>query len=121
METIEVLIVGAGPSGSALAYLLKKNKINCVLIDKSDFPREKLCGGLITRKAADLFETIYREKFTHFISKSRTINLYNNGKLLVTSCLKNQFYFVDRFKFDHYLLQKYIKIGGKVYTKTKIQ
>jgi geranylgeranyl reductase family protein len=44
----DVLVVGAGPSGSATATLLARAGLDVVLIDQHTFPRDKVCGdGLI--------------------------------------------------------------------------
>jgi len=45
-EHYDVAIVGAGPSGSALAWYLKKENPNLkvLLLEKKQFPREKYCG-----------------------------------------------------------------------------
>jgi len=44
MERVDVVVVGAGPSGSTAAYFLAGNGVNVALLDKSKFPREKTCG-----------------------------------------------------------------------------
>jgi flavin-dependent dehydrogenase len=44
----EVLVVGAGPAGSACAQMLARAGLDVVLCDQHDFPRDKVCGdGLI--------------------------------------------------------------------------
>jgi geranylgeranyl reductase family protein len=44
----EVLVVGAGPAGSACAQTLARAGVDVLLVDRQDFPREKVCGdGLI--------------------------------------------------------------------------
>src|SRR5262245_4801412 len=44
----DVLVVGAGPAGSACAQLLARAGIDTVLVDAQAFPRDKVCGdGLI--------------------------------------------------------------------------
>ncbi|MEO8278694.1 MAG: NAD(P)/FAD-dependent oxidoreductase [Ideonella sp.] len=44
----DVLVVGAGPAGSAAAQWLARAGVDVVLIDRSAFPRDKVCGdGLI--------------------------------------------------------------------------
>lgn len=44
----DVLIVGAGPAGSACAQLLARAGLDTLLVDQHDFPRDKVCGdGLI--------------------------------------------------------------------------
>jgi geranylgeranyl reductase family protein len=44
----DVLVVGAGPAGSACAQLLARAGLHTLLIDQYAFPRDKVCGdGLI--------------------------------------------------------------------------
>lgn len=44
----DVLVVGAGPAGSACAQWLARQGWDVVLVDQQDFPRDKVCGdGLI--------------------------------------------------------------------------
>ncbi len=54
----EVLIVGGGPAGSHLAYLLARRGRDCLLIDRAHFPRDKVCGGGLSLKAARLLEPL---------------------------------------------------------------
>lgn len=47
-ERCDVLVVGAGPAGSAAAMLLARGGFDVVMIDQHAFPRDKVCGdGLI--------------------------------------------------------------------------
>ncbi|HEX5684276.1 MAG TPA: NAD(P)/FAD-dependent oxidoreductase [Ideonella sp.] len=47
-ERCEVLVVGAGPAGSACARLLAQAGHDVVLVDAQAFPRDKVCGdGLV--------------------------------------------------------------------------
>ena len=44
----DVLVVGAGPAGSACAQVLARSGLDVVVVDQHDFPRDKVCGdGLI--------------------------------------------------------------------------
>ena len=53
----DVVIVGAGPSGSACAYWLAQAGWSVCLVDKKTFPREKTCGdGLTPRSVYQLQE-----------------------------------------------------------------
>jgi geranylgeranyl reductase family protein len=51
MEHFDVLVVGAGPAGSATAYRLAKNGASVLLADRATFPRDKPCGGGLTMRA----------------------------------------------------------------------
>jgi geranylgeranyl reductase family protein len=44
----DVIIVGAGPAGSAAAYHLARAGRRVLLMDQHDFPREKVCGDCVT-------------------------------------------------------------------------
>ena len=47
-DSCDVLVVGAGPAGSACAQMLARAGLHTVLVDQHDFPRDKVCGdGLI--------------------------------------------------------------------------
>jgi len=51
----DVIIVGAGPSGASLAYFLGNSPYKVLLLDRSEFPREKACGGAVTRETVEKF------------------------------------------------------------------
>ena len=44
----DVIVVGAGPSGSATAYHLAQAGLDVLLLEKTAFPREKVCGDGLT-------------------------------------------------------------------------
>ena len=47
----DVLIIGAGPAGSSLAYRLAKMGWQVIVLDREVFPRDKTCGGGLTPRA----------------------------------------------------------------------
>src|SRR4029453_16188806 len=51
----DVIVVGAGPGGSATAFHLARPGLNTLLLEKTQFPREKVCGdGLPPRAVKQL-------------------------------------------------------------------
>jgi menaquinone-9 beta-reductase len=47
----DAVIVGAGPGGSATAHFLSRRGLDVLLLDRSDFPRDKTCGDGLTPRA----------------------------------------------------------------------
>ena len=47
----DVIVVGAGPGGSTAAYHLARHGVSVLLLEKSEFPREKVCGDGLTPRA----------------------------------------------------------------------
>jgi geranylgeranyl reductase family protein len=47
----DVIVVGAGPAGSAAAYHLANAGADVLLLEKSSFPRDKICGDGLTPRA----------------------------------------------------------------------
>lgn len=55
----KVLIIGAGPSGTACAATLHALGHEVVLIDKATFPRDKCCGDGLTANALRVLEKLH--------------------------------------------------------------
>jgi len=54
----DVLVVGAGPAGSAAAVHLARSGLDVTVIDKATFPRDKCCGDGLTTLALRLLERL---------------------------------------------------------------
>lgn len=47
----DAIVVGAGPAGSSAAVHLARRGLNVALLEKSEFPRDKVCGDGLTPRA----------------------------------------------------------------------
>ncbi len=50
-DEADVIVVGAGPAGSTTAFYLAQAGLDVLLLEKSRFPREKVCGDGLTPRA----------------------------------------------------------------------
>ena len=54
----DVIVVGAGPVGSALATMLGLRGLRTLLIDQATFPRDKPCGEGLMPAGAQVLEEL---------------------------------------------------------------
>lgn len=55
---VEIAVVGAGPAGSVLACALAKRGRDVLLLERDQFPRDKVCGEFLSPEAVDCLETL---------------------------------------------------------------
>jgi geranylgeranyl reductase family protein len=75
----EIIIVGAGPSGSAAAIALTQKGHDVLLLDRQAFPRDKTCGEGIPAGAIEVLYSLGMKE------KIREANFYPVTKLLLSS------------------------------------
>ncbi|MBI3029967.1 MAG: NAD(P)/FAD-dependent oxidoreductase [Candidatus Rokubacteria bacterium] len=56
--TCDVIVVGAGPAGSAAAILLAEYGHSVLLLDKAAFPRPKICGEYLSPEASRILDRL---------------------------------------------------------------
>src|SRR2546426_340281 len=110
-DSWDAIIVGAGPSGSSAASVLGESNKRVLLLDKSDFPREKTCGDGITYKCLEPLARLGVAgevmKRVSFSARGYTLWLSDGSELTVRRAA-NQIpivYVLPRFDFDNVLLE----------------
>lgn len=108
MTSCDVLIVGGGPAGSACAWKLRDSGLDVLILDKKQFPRDKICAGWITTAVVDELdidlEDYRRERVLEPIT-GFCVGLMG-GPEVETRYGKAISYGIRRCEFDHYLLQR---------------
>ncbi|RLC24217.1 MAG: hypothetical protein DRH93_05190 [Deltaproteobacteria bacterium] len=119
MSMFDVIIIGAGPAGTAAAFDLLGKGLKVLILDKTQFPREKACAGGLTPKAYHLF----KYDISPVIKKEcRTIriNSFHNEPFLIRN--ENPIcYMTKRADLDFFSLKKVIKKGAQFKVVKKIQ
>lgn len=54
----DAVIIGAGPAGSLAAHQLASRGLRTVLVERSVFPRDKVCGGCVGARAVEQLELL---------------------------------------------------------------
>jgi geranylgeranyl reductase family protein len=74
MITTKVCIIGAGPAGASAALQLNKLGIDCVMVDKAIFPRDKVCGDGLSGKVITSLNRVDPEIVKRLDQKSFKLN-----------------------------------------------
>lgn len=120
MKEYDVIVCGAGPSGSTAAKYLAENGLNVLLLDKSNFPRSKACGGGLCEHISQ-FKYIL-EKLTENDCDNDLLESICTQGVIFSPTLKFKteyisdnplFYNIRREKFDHELVKFAVNAGAK--------
>ncbi|NCA71372.1 MAG: geranylgeranyl reductase family protein [Sphingobacteriia bacterium] len=99
------IVVGGGPAGSAAAYTLAQQGVDVALIDKAVFPREKLCGGLLTRRSQTIFTEVFQADWVHAHEyRAHGVRIFAGTRLLTQVEDYSELFFTHRRDFDDHLL-----------------
>lgn len=108
----DIVVVGAGPSGSTAAKTIAEQGINVLLVDKDHFPRNKPCGGGLPIRTVEKIP---------YLRELQSIESYSYGGYIYSVTSKNKvkiqktepvIAMVQRSKFDYELVQLAIEKGA---------
>jgi len=108
----DVIIAGAGPAGSIAAYELARLGIRVLILEKTIFPRYKVCGGGLTCKIikeipfdiSEIIETVIHT--IRFSSNFKDVFSRTSPEPLLVCTMRS--------KLDHFLLDKALQAGARV-------
>jgi geranylgeranyl reductase family protein len=122
MEVYDVVVVGAGPSGSTAAYYI--DGLKTLIIDRYDFPRHKACGGglMSSRDWRLEFENFAKiESKIESVHSNNTFRMYWNKTFVTARRFKHFFDQVSRSEFDHLLLKEALIKDNVTFQKFTLQ
>ncbi|QFT98911.1 Putative oxidoreductase [Roseovarius sp. THAF8] len=122
MPDFDLVILGAGPAGTAAAREARRLGLTAALVDKAVFPRPKLCGGLVTgRCAAHLAEIFGIEITPDLFETRRNFEFHLRDQPLGTLEDVPPLHLTMRWDFDHRLLQEAFAAGAADYTGHRVE
>ena len=108
MESCDALIVGGGPAGSSCAWQLRRNGLDVIVMDKANFPRDKVCAGWVTPSVIEALQLdtddYARRNVLQPITAFRTGLI--DGEEVITRYPAPVSYGIRRCELDNYLLQR---------------
>jgi menaquinone-9 beta-reductase len=102
MYKTSVIIIGGGPAGASCAWKLKQYGIDCLILDRAVFPRDKLCAGWITPEVLEDLD-VSSVSYPHGILALRKMHVTFRRIRFNVPTLQ---YSIRRFEFDHWLLRR---------------
>jgi geranylgeranyl reductase family protein len=105
----EVLIVGGGPAGSTLARALTRAGVATAVMDKAQFPRDKVCAGWVTPAVFEALDIDLEEYAAGRVLQP--IHAFRTG-LVGQEPIRSDFpgepvsFGIRRCQFDDYLLRR---------------
>ncbi len=106
----DVTIAGAGPAGSVLAYILARQGIKVLLLEKHKLPRDKVCAGGVTVRAASILPFNFQDIVLNTIHGVRLSYKMIPKKVRVFD--KPLAYMVMRDRFDYLLANQACQSGA---------
>lgn len=102
MRSADAIIVGGGPAGSTCAWKLREAGLDVLVLDRSTFPRPKLCAGWVTPQAIEDLEFDPGGYPHSFMTFDR---LHLHWKAFTGKPRARQ-HSIRRYEFDDFLLQR---------------
>ncbi len=121
-QMCDILIIGGGPAGSTAAYILASKGYKVILADKRQFPRPKLCAGLLTWKTMDLIHSVFHLTRDDLVEQglvahqTRDYRIYRKSSEIARGRLDYPFHLVDRSNYDFFWLRKAADAGARIIT-----
>lgn len=121
----DVIVVGAGPGGSATAAHLARAGIKTLLLEKTEFPREKVCGDGLTPRAVKELLALDIDLTTRGWIKNKGLRIIGGGHRLELpwpelSVFPDYGLVRTRADLDQILAQKAAALGADLHESTSV-
>lgn len=113
-DEFDVVVVGAGPAGSAAALAARRAGASVLLLDRSDFPRDKACGDGIAAHALDVLDELGVTDAVAGYAPLPALRLVGPGGGTVARALPRPAYTVPRKVFDARLVAAAVAAGARL-------
>lgn len=123
----DAIVVGAGPGGSATAAFLARQGVDVIVLEKSGFPREKVCGDGLTPRAVRMMTRLGIDTSPQSgWVRNKGLRVYAGGSEPFDFAWPQSAEFPDyglvcsRSVFDDLLAGIAVQSGARLFTDTKV-
>ncbi|MEM6482808.1 MAG: geranylgeranyl reductase family protein [Pseudomonadota bacterium] len=121
MQHFDLVVLGAGPAGTSAATRARELGLSVAIVDKARFPRDKLCGGLVTGRCAQALHDVFGLEITpELFDTRRDFEFHLNGRSLGGLRDVPPLHLTMRRNFDVRLLEIALSAGAANYTGHRI-
>jgi geranylgeranyl reductase family protein len=102
-DAFDVIVIGGGPAGAAAAFTVARAGLAVCLVDRANFPRDKLCGGGLTERCRREFESVFSQNLpSSIVRASGQMIFLRAGEIL--SRMEGRLYLTMRRAFDAHMV-----------------
>ncbi|MCX6695132.1 MAG: NAD(P)/FAD-dependent oxidoreductase [Candidatus Altiarchaeota archaeon] len=112
MADYDVIVVGAGPSGSTAARGCAKAGLKTLILDREKLPRFKACGGGVTVKVDRIIDYKIPEEIIERKAYGVRLNYWNKSNSHLREYPITNL--VSRSRFDKFLADKTVEAGAEL-------
>jgi len=121
----DVIVVGAGPGGSTTAFHLARQGVTVELLEKAEFPREKVCGDGLTPRAVRQLVTMGVDTSDKGWLRNKGLRVIGGGVRLELdwpelASYPNYGLTRTRMDFDEILANTAVSAGARLRTSTNV-
>lgn len=117
MQAFDIIVIGAGPAGSAAACWAARHGARVALVDKASFPRNKLCGGLFTERSRNYYREIFDRDFDlSSVATRDEIEFWHQGECLAKLHDIPPLHLTMRIELDNRLCAHALEAGASDFT-----
>ncbi len=114
----DVVVVGAGPSGSTCAWHLADKGFNVTVLEWKAMPRMKLCGGALSDEVFKLLG--FKPDVKEYVDVNTVLFYSPSGNSYIFNYGESVGALIPRYRFDEQLVAKAVEAGASVYTGKQV-